>query len=161
MVKSKKIIAHIGRFLLIFVIVLGLLMVVPNLFGIQMYNVVNGSMEPQIPVGSLIGVRYEEPSMLESGQVITFIHRDSIVTHRVVSNDVSNGELITKGDANAQEDMEPVLYNDVIGQVCFHVPILGAIFAQLSTLNGKIFLLSFAALGALMNVIGSKKQEER
>lgn len=135
-------------------------MVVPNLFGIQMYNVVTGSMEPQIPVGSLIGVRYEEPSMLEPEQVITFIHRDSIVTHRVVLNDVSNRELITKGDANAQEDMEPVPYKDVIGRMCFHIPIIGAIFAELSTLNGKIFLLALAAIGALMNMIGSKKQEE-
>ena len=95
--KQKRLgwIRGLGNGLLAIVILCGLAMVVPGLFRIEMFNVVSGSMAPQIPVGSLIGVRYEAPETLQPGDVIAFLHRDSVVTHRVVANEKQNHELIT------------------------------------------------------------------
>lgn len=140
----------LGTGLLVLVIGLGLCMVVPNFFGIQLFNVVSGSMEPAIPVGSLVAVQYEEPDSIAPPAVIAFIHRGSVITHRLIENDIETQELITKGDANAQNDMEPIPYSDLIGVVRFHIPFIGALFAALSSLYGKIFLLCLAILGVLL-----------
>lgn len=153
-----KLCKGIGTLLLALVIVVGLLMFLPSLFGKELFNVVSGSMEPEIPVGSLIMVQYEEPKTIEEGEVIAFEHQGSVVTHRVVQNDIPKASLITKGDANTQEDFEPVSYGQVIGVVQFHVAALGAIFGALSTINGKIFLIALAVVGALLNVLGQKLQ---
>lgn len=153
--KQKRLgwIRGLGNGLLAIVILCGLAMVVPGLFRIEMFNVVSGSMAPQIPVGSLIGVRYEAPETLQPGDVIAFLHRDSVVTHRVVANEKQNHELITKGDANAQEDMDPVAYTDLIGKVRFHVPVLGALFGWFSQMEGKIFLIALGTIGALLSMV--------
>uniref|UniRef100_UPI00272AA35C hypothetical protein n=1 Tax=Dubosiella newyorkensis TaxID=1862672 RepID=UPI00272AA35C len=42
--------------------------------------------------------------------------------------------------------------------VQFHAPALGAIFGALSMINGKIFLIALAVVGALLNVLGQKLQ---
>ena len=49
--------------ILILAAVLGssLLLTVPKIFGYEIYNVISGSMEPEIPVGSLILVAPSQP----------------------------------------------------------------------------------------------------
>lgn len=143
----------VGTFLLVLVIGLGLCMVVPNFFGMQLFNVVSGSMEPSIPIGSLVGVQYEQPDSILPSTVIAFRHRGSVITHRLVENDIEAQELITKGDANAQNDMEPIPYSDLIGVIRFHIPWIGALFSALSSLYGKLFLLGLAMIGVLLCTI--------
>jgi signal peptidase len=48
--------------------------------------------------------------------VIAFYKGRAVVTHRVVENRKVSGEFITKGDANAEKDMEPVPYSALIGR---------------------------------------------
>ena len=61
-----------GIFFLLLFFLTAAVLIIPGLFGIKTYYVVSGSMEPQIPVGSMIYVRECEPSKLKEGDIITF-----------------------------------------------------------------------------------------
>ena len=100
-------------------IVLCLMLAVPKIFGISSYTVLTGSMEPTIPVGSLIYVKAVDPQTLIEGDVAVFYDGQSTipVTHRVVENLTGEGQIITKGDANAQEDIAPIPYPNVVGKM--------------------------------------------
>lgn len=122
---------------------------VPRLFGYQVYSVVSGSMEPAIPIGSLVYIQEKAPENLTEGEVIAFYGaRDSaaVITHRVVENRVVMGELITKGDANRTNDMNPIPYANVIGRVAGSVPALGKAAELLTSASGK--LLAGCLIGA-------------
>lgn len=148
----------IGTLLIIAAIVLCLMLAVPRLLGIQSYTVLTGSMEPSIPVGSLIYAKYTEPQTLAEGDVIVFNDSNASipVTHRVVENNTQEGQLITKGDANAQEDFAPISYYDVLGKVLLHIPVLGRFLAPLGTLTGKIGMLAIIAAGLLLSALGRR-----
>ena len=79
----------VGTILLALVIVVCILLTVPRIAGYQIYTVISGSMEPEIPTGSLVYVKNTAPSGIEKGDVIAFygsLENGSIITHRVVSN---------------------------------------------------------------------------
>lgn len=59
-----RICSMIGVSLLILVILICIPLTLPRLAGFDIYTVVTGSMEPAIPVGSLIYVREEVPAEL-------------------------------------------------------------------------------------------------
>ena len=125
---------------------------VPRVFGYQIYSVISGSMEPAIPVGSLVYVRPEAPETVEETEVIAFYaSADSaaVITHRVTENRVTMGEFITKGDANRTEDMNPVPYTHFIGKVACRIPMAGKAAELLTSSDGK-FLAGGAILGALL-----------
>ena len=153
-----RILDIIGTLLIIAAIVLCLMLAVPRLLGIQSYTVLTGSMEPSIPVGSLIYAKYTEPQTLADGDVIVFNDSNASipVTHRVVENNTQEGQIITKGDANAQEDFAPISYYDVLGKVLLHIPVLGRFLAPLGTLTGKIGMLAIIAAGLLLSALGRR-----
>lgn len=124
--------------------------------GYEVYNVVSGSMEPAIPVGSVIYVETLPPEDVAEGDVIAFHGSDSIIAHRVVKNRVGEGEFITKGDANAENDMNPVGYQELIGRVCLHYPVAGALLEVGTSNIGKIYMICFAACGAMLNMLAGR-----
>ena len=97
-----------GILILLSVIISCLPVTVPRLMGYEIYDVVSGSMEPEIPVGSILYVEGLAPEDVEEGDVIAFWSNGSVVAHRVVKNKVVEGTFITKGDANAREDMNDI-----------------------------------------------------
>lgn len=108
------------------VVVFALLLVGVRLFGIQVFSVISGSMEPDYPVGSLIYVKDVDPSEVQVNDVITFVLPDETpATHRVVRIDKENQCFYTKGDANKTEDAAPVYYKNLIGKPIFTIPCLG------------------------------------
>ncbi len=127
---------------LLIALVLGCLpLTVPRIFGLHIYTVVSGSMEPAIPTGSLVYVRETSPEQVGAEEVIAFYGaRDSasIITHRVVENRVVMGEFITKGDANQTEDMNPIPYENFIGSVVYSIPALGRAAELLTSHDGKL-----------------------
>lgn len=145
-----------GVFILIVVIGSALLLVVPKLQGYEIYNVVSGSMEPEIPVGSMILVAQAQPESIAENEIIAFESGESVVTHRVVENRKLEGELITKGDANAKEDINPVPYAGVIGRVERHIPYMGEYMVIFTTNVGKVYLVCFAACGAMLNILAGR-----
>ena len=133
-----KLISAIGTILLVVAIIACLGLSVPRFAGIEQYVVISGSMEPAIPVGSMVYSAQTDPSTLEAGDIIVFYSNEAgstPVTHRVVENHVADGEIITKGDANEQNDMSPVVYANVLGKLVLHVPMLGYIAAPLGTIG--------------------------
>ena len=149
----------LGTALLILLIVICLPLTVPKAFHYHVYTVISGSMEPEIPTGSLVYVKNTAPSGIEKGDVIAFygsLENGSIITHRVVSNNSVSGEFVTKGDANAKEDMEPVSYENFLGKVTLSVPMLGGILAAVVTVPGKIAAGSMILLALVLHVIAGK-----
>lgn len=153
---AGRVLDVIGTILIIATIVLCLTLTVPKLFGIQSYTVLTGSMEPNIPVGSLIYVKSVEPELLQPGDVALFYEGvgDVPIAHRVVENVYGESELITKGDANEKNDIAPIPYQNVIGKVLVHIPVLGRILIPLGTLMGKLGMLAIIAAGLLISWIG-------
>lgn len=124
--------------------------------GYEVYNVVSGSMEPEIPVGSLIYVETLSPEEVAEGDIIAFHGGTSVIAHRVVKNRVGEGEFITKGDANEGNDLNPVGYHELIGRVCLHYPVAGRLLEVCTSNIGKLYLLCFAACGAMLNILAGR-----
>ena len=95
----------------------------------------------------------------QRGDIIVF-HSDEAgdtpVTHRVVENRVANGEIITKGDANEQNDASPVTYANVLGKLVLHVPMLGYLAAPIATTMGKVAMGCVILAAYILTVVGGK-----
>lgn len=150
----------IGTLMLLVVIAAALPLTVPNFMGYDVYNVVSGSMEPTIPIGSIIYVKDTDPVDIKSGDIIAFKSGDSVIMHRVKENKVVEGTFVTKGDANEAEDMNNVPYDDLIGIVVRHIPILGQLLILFGSTFGRICMVCFAACGALLNILGGRFRDE-
>ncbi len=101
-----------------------------RIVGYQPFVVLSGSMEPDIPVGSLIFIDTTDAGRgdLQVGDVICYRLQDTYVTHRISEID-SLGNYITKGDANDTIDFQPVSFEQIIGKAWFHIPFLGRILS--------------------------------
>jgi signal peptidase I len=145
----------IGTVILAAVIISFIPVAVPEMFGYEIYNVISGSMEPSIPIGSAIYVRYESPMTVNEGDVIAFYSQNSVISHRVVANNSSENSFTTKGDANKLIDMNSVDYNSFIGVVKYHFPYIGNLMELYTSSKGKIYAVCLAAAGALFNMAAS------
>ena len=151
-----RLLTVIGSVILAAAIIVCLALAAPRLAGIDSYVVVSGSMEPAIPVGSMVYSKACDPAELGEGDIIVFYETMGSgvpVTHRIVENDTDKGEIITKGDANAQADLAPVIYNNVTGKVVMHVPYLGLLAAPLSTMILSLLLNAMEVIAAAMIII--------
>lgn len=145
----------LGTVLLILIIIICIPLTVPRLFGYEAYHVISGSMEPEIPIGSLVFIKEMEASDVEKEDVIAFYGGSSssaIITHRVVENRVVMGEFITKGDANEANDMNPVDYDEFIGKVVWSVPLLGTLAQFLAIGTGK--WIAIGVIGVILLFYG-------
>lgn len=150
----------LGTLILVAVIAVCVPITLPKLMGYHIYNVVSGSMEPEIPVGSVIFVRESLPEEIQEKDVIAFWREDVVVAHRVVRNQVVEGWFETKGDANAGSDMNKIPYDALIGRVTYHIPILGGIMALLTSTVGKVYMVFVAAIGAMLNILAGRMKEK-
>lgn len=158
----RRIYAVTGTFLIVAVILLSSFLVLPGAFGFRMYHVLSGSMEPEMPVGSLICVREGQPEEVLEDDIIAFYgsSQDSgIITHRVVKNQVVSGVFRTKGDANEQEDPLPVPYDNYIGKVVFKLPYMGKVLTCMTSFYGKLAAVCIVLLGVILNVAGSHREK--
>ena len=154
----------LGTILLIIIIAACVPLTVPRVMGYQIYSVVTGSMEPEIPVGSMVYVKSIAPKDLKEKDVVAFYggrDTNAIITHRVVSNNVITGQLTTKGDANATEDMNPVSYSDVIGIVTCTIPKAGELAQIFTSSQGKIMAGSIVGLAVVLHLIASIFESKR
>ncbi len=118
----------ISTILVVLVVIFAVLLVGVRFFGVQVYSVISGSMEPEYPVGSLIYVKEVDPSEIEMGDVITYVlPNETPSTHRVIRIDEENQHFYTKGDANETEDGSPVHFKNLIGTPIFKISFLGYI----------------------------------
>lgn len=218
----------VGTLILISVILVCIPVTVPKLMGYEIYDIVSGSMEPEIPVGSAVYVKAAAPEDVKEGDVIAFFRsafseemdgvmqsgmqggtvqmaaqdafmqedggnasvagennggsampesgengstagvpesgamfreEGAVVVHRVVTNQIVEGWFETKGDANADVDMNKVPYDDLIGIVKYHIPVLGTLSALLGSTVGKGYMICFAACGAMLNMLAGRMRK--
>lgn len=142
----------ISTVLVSLVVLLALLLVGARVFGLQVYTVLSGSMEPTYHTGSLIYVKKVDPYTIRSGQVITFmLDENTIATHRVVAvvpdeEDPSVIRFRTKGDANESEDGGLVHYKNVIGTPVFTIPYLGFVANYIQHPPGMYIAIAAGAI---------------
>ena len=63
------------------------------------------------------------------------------------------GEIITKGDANQTNDMNPVAYENFIGTVTVSVPELGTVAQILTSKEGKAAAACVIGMAVVLHVI--------
>jgi signal peptidase I len=161
--ERPHIVRRIGTVALILGVLLGVAVavavaVVPALTGAHALTVLTGSMQPTLPVGSVVVAQPVPASQIASGDIITFTDRDPeseatrVVTHRVIDVQASsNGPTFgTKGDANNVADARRTAAGDVIGVRWYSVPWVGTVRDSLATPVG----LSYAVGLLLLLVAG-------
>ena len=159
----KKICGFLSTILLIVLFALAVLLIGPNLLGMKSLAVLSGSMEPKIPVGSIVYIDDVEPETLQKDDVITYsIGGGTMVTHRVVEVDTTNQTITTKGDANEVQDANPVAFSQVVGKMKMHVPYLGYISIYIRTPLGIAAACGILIIVVLLTFLPEvfKKEEE-
>ena len=91
---------------------------------------------------------------VKKDDIVTFEDEGEIITHRIIKE--TDKGIVTKGDANNGEDMNDVPYEDLIGIVVKHIPIMGQLLILFGSTFGRICMICFAACGALLNILGSR-----
>lgn len=151
-----KILNFTGQLILFVVIIMCLPLTVPRLFGFEVYNVVSGSMEPEIPVGSIVIVNEMDSEEIVEGDIIAFYspsNPEATITHRVLEKDDAMQEFTTKGDANAEKDLAPIPYACLIGRVDFYMPYVGNIYAQFVSDSGKLVVIGIVIFAVVLQII--------
>lgn len=127
---------------------LSLLTHVAPLMGHHTFIIGGGSMEPSIPIGSLVLATATDPDTVVAGDILT-IRADSgvVVTHRVIrAVDLPAGRSFEmRGDANRSADGGLVPADAIVGAVSYYIPYAGYVQAFLSTTPGLIAALSILA----------------
>jgi signal peptidase len=127
------------------------------LFGHSLFRVVTGSMEPTMPVGSILLCRKASVDSIEVSDIICFRSKESgqigkIVTHRVVAvmeDDTGAILLETKGDANLSVDGYWVTSENLIGRVVWYTGEDSSLQKAITFVTGKIGFLGCVVLPIL------------
>ena len=127
-----------------------------HFLGYSGFTVLSGSMQREIPEGSLVITKSVDASEIKVGDDITFIRDDNAtVTHRVVSviddyrGSGSRG-FRTQGIENPEPDSDVVLEGNVIGLVKLTAPELGYFLSYVSEHVGVVFAIFGGILVAMI-----------
>ena len=145
-----------------------------NFGGFMMFRVVTGSMEPTIPVGSLLLTRQVDITTVCVDDIICFRTQEAeiwgkIVTHRVVGiyEGLDGMPLLeTKGDANLVMDGYLVNQGNFVGKVTWYTgdkSVLSSIFSFFTNKVGFLGCIVFPCLllaGLILkDCVGNIKKE--
>lgn len=128
-----------------------------SVFGFSLFRVVTGSMEPQIPVGSLLWCQDTQIDAVAVDDIVCFYSQEGqmqgkVITHRVIRILTgADGQLLleTKGDANAVADIQYVSAENLIGKVIYHAGegnIMSEILSFLTSQTGFFCCIVFPCL---------------
>lgn len=129
-----------------------------TLAGNSLFRVVTGSMEPTMPVGTLLLCRQTPIEQIQQGDIICYQATDAaktgkIITHRVVEVYTNaDGEILlkTKGDANVVADSDLVRQTNLIGRVTWFSGKDNVMNKMLSFISGKLGFLGCIAIPILL-----------
>ncbi len=139
----------------LFSVLLLSILLVCGFFRFRFYVVLSGSMEPKLPVGSLV-VTDTEKTDVKVGEIVTFQKNGRAVTHRVTGRKEHGYQ--TKGDANQEADYDLMQPEQMVGTVVFCIPYLGygAVWVQ----QYRIFLLCGGTTVLILIFLFPSKQNE-
>lgn len=121
--------------------------------------ILSGSMEPKLPVYSVIVVEPVQPAAIRAGDVITFQQPDNPsrkVTHRVAKVErLKDGRpaFVTKGDNNDVRDPWRVTYEKTGFRVRTHAPRVGWLLIQAQTPMARVLLVALPVLLMLVSFL--------
>ena len=148
----KKILNTITTIIVVMVAIFAVMLVGVRLFGLQVFFVLSGSMEPECPVGSLIYVRKVDYKELKVDDTIAFfLDEDTVATHRIVKvlvdeEDPNTIRFLTKGDTNDDPDAKAVHCKNVIGTLVLAIPYLGYVSNYIQNPPGMYVAISAGAI---------------
>jgi|GEM_PF-6065774 len=124
-------------------------------FGIGYANVPTGSMEPNIHVGDMIIFQSRPMEDYEVNDVIVYVRdegeeSEKLIVHRIV--EITDGQIITKGDANQESD-NPKRMGTVVGRVVFRIPVIGLVADFIKTPVGFLCVAAFIVVIIIINLI--------
>lgn len=160
---GRVVVGTLARAVLLTLLGMALWAAAPALIGWHPTTVMTGSMEPRLQVGDVVVSRPVSPAELRQGQVLLYDDPDQpgeLRMHRYVENG-KNGTIVTKGDANPQNDSTPIERSAVHGVAFIKIPLVGAPITWLRYGEWhRVVLLALAlvALGLLANVDGSLRR---
>ncbi len=150
------------------VVIIALLLVGVRLFGLQVFTVLSGSMEPEYHVGSLIYVKEVDYKKLQVGDDITFLlDEDTVATHRIIEivpdpDDPAVIRFKTKGINNDTPDGGPgVHYKNIIGKPVFTIPLLGYVAHYIQNPPGTYIAISAGAILLLLVFLPDLLSDDR
>ncbi|WP_182526644.1 signal peptidase I [Nocardioides dongkuii] len=134
--RGRRILGFAGRvvgwlLIIALLLVLAATVLVPRVAGATPYTVLTGSMEPNLPPGTLIVTEQVPAQDIEIGEVVTFqieSGKPQVVTHRVIATRQDRDgrpEFLTQGDANPIPDQGWRPAESVRGVLWYAVPKLG------------------------------------
>lgn len=143
-----------------------------RLAGLSPFAVLSGSMEPELPVGSLIYVKPVDPTEVHVGDAITFrFESGTLVTHEVYEVDAEAHEFRTHGIANVDSqgnispDAAPVPWSSLVGSVVACVPLLGYINVFITQPPGIFVVVTGVAVvigvSIVLELVDMGKREKR
>ena len=137
-------------------IVIGLvLLVLPAVFQIYPNIVVSGSMEPEIPTGSLAYIYAGYPiEKIHTEDVIEYeLQNGTEILHRVVAMNTMEKSFKTKGDANENEDLGIVEFEQYRGKLLMTVPYAGYVIAFLGNKYVIVGMLCACIVYLLLDIV--------
>lgn len=161
----KKVLSLVMNFISAILILIGIMAVVlfaiPTIAGYKPFVVLSGSMEPDIKTGAIAyNNSHAKVEDVKVGDVIVFKAGKSFVTHRVIKiND--NKTFTTKGDANQNEDLALVKYEDFQGKTAFTIPYLGKALKLVQTRTGVFILVSAVGINVVYAIFSSEDEKKK
>lgn len=158
--RFKRFIVLLNSLALALVIALAVVSFAPRAFGYMSFAVLSGSMEPELPVGSMVFVHQVDPTDIAVGDNATYYRSDgAVVTHQVYEIDPVAQTISTQGIANKNadgtitHDAEQTPFSRVIGIVSFCVPYLGFVNAYCTTMPGLLVVVAVLALLVAASIV--------
>ena len=129
-----------------------------NIAGFSVFRVVTGSMEPEIPVGSLLLSRETPISEIKTKDIVCFVSKEPpttgrVITHRVVSiTTKADGTILleTRGDANLSADRYYVTAENLVGRVAWYTKEGNLMAGIMSFLTNEVGFLIFILFPILL-----------
>ncbi|MEL9908098.1 MAG: signal peptidase I [Desulfurococcus sp.] len=122
-----------------------LLFVVSFLQGYRLLVISSGSMTPSLGIGDIIVIEPRSIQSISVGDIVAFSNGVNIIVHRVVNEASDGGCLVTRGDANDDNDPLWACSNTILGRVVFRVPYIGYPFLIAVSAIGSVYSVLFLA----------------
>ena len=153
---AKKVLRIVSTVFLIVLLLLVILMFYArasgnslSIFGVRVYRVATGSMEPTLMIGDVIVVRETLVTEIHKGDIITYQGNlkeiaGQTITHRVIKEpEEREGTwyLQTQGDAEGSLPDPEITSDKVVGKYVTTLPLIGAVYSFFLTPYGLLTIV--------------------
>lgn len=119
------------------------------IFGVGFYQVLSGSMQPEIFTGDVIIAKKTTTDDIREGDNLVFKHGDIVVTHKLIEKR-ADGMLIMHGIANSEGANEIISFDKVIGRQALCIKKLGFALDFLREPFGFILIIALPLVGLII-----------